>query len=65
MASAGHPATQAPQSMQVPSSTDAAPSFMAIAPTGQVPTHASHPTHFDASTFAAITTPPFFTALQG
>ena len=54
MASAGQPATQAPQSMQVPSSTVAAPSFMVIAPTGQVPVHASHPTHFDASTFAAI-----------
>ena len=60
MASAGHPATQAPQSMQVPSSTDAAPSFMVIAPTGQVPVQASHPTHFDESTFAAIINSSFF-----
>ena len=61
IASAGQPATQAPQSMQVSGSTLAAPSFMAIAPTGQVPTHASHPTHFDASTFAAIIHSSFFT----
>jgi len=60
MASAGHPATQAPQSIQVPSSTDAAPSFMVIAPTGQVPVQASHPTHFDESTFAAIINSSFF-----
>ena len=60
IASAGQPATQAPQSMQVPASTDAVPSFMAMAPTGQVPTHASHPTHCDASTFAAIIHSSFF-----
>jgi len=54
IASAGHSATQAPQSMQVPSSTKALPSFIEIASTGHAPTQASQPTHFESSTFAAI-----------
>ena len=54
MASAGQASAQAPQLTQSSALTTALPSWTAIAPTGQEPSHTPHPRHLSASTTAAI-----------